>query len=64
MFKLKKLQPEISRIRELHKTDDVRISKEISALFRKHGVSPMSGFLPILVQIPVFLPCIRSCSLP
>ncbi|AXW84873.1 membrane protein insertase YidC [Anaplasma marginale] len=54
MFKLKKLQPEISRIRELHKTDDVRISKEISALFRKHGVSPMSGFLPILVQIPVF----------
>ncbi|ACZ49372.1 inner membrane protein translocase component YidC [Anaplasma centrale str. Israel] len=54
MFKLKKLQPEISRIKELYKTDDVRIGKEISSLFRKHGVSPVSGFLPILVQIPVF----------
>ncbi|MCU7612100.1 membrane protein insertase YidC [Anaplasma capra] len=54
MFKLKKLQPEISRIRELYKTDDARIGKEIASLFRKHGVSPISGFLPILVQIPVF----------
>ena len=35
-------------------SDDLRISKEIAALFKKHNVSPISGFLPILVQIPVF----------
>ena len=54
MFKLRKLQPEISRIKELYKSDDLRVSKEIAALFKKHKVSPFSGFLPILVQIPVF----------
>ncbi|MGN7678314.1 MAG: membrane protein insertase YidC [Anaplasma sp.] len=54
MLKLKKLQPEIAKIKELYKTDDVRVGKEIAALFKKHSVSPISGFLPVLVQVPVF----------
>ncbi|MDB1135617.1 membrane protein insertase YidC [Candidatus Anaplasma sp. TIGMIC] len=54
MFKLKKLQPEIARIKELFKSDDLRASKEIAALLKKHQVSPLSGFLPVLAQIPVF----------
>ncbi|MFV9838940.1 MAG: membrane protein insertase YidC [Aaplasma endosymbiont of Hyalomma asiaticum] len=54
MFRLKKLQPEVAKIKELYKSDDLRISKEIASLFKKHNVSPLSGFLPILVQIPVF----------
>ncbi|ABD44233.1 membrane protein insertase YidC [Anaplasma phagocytophilum] len=54
MFKLKRLQPEVLRIKELYKTDDLRISKEIASLFKKHKVSPLSGFLPVLIQIPIF----------
>ncbi|MEH0831843.1 membrane protein insertase YidC [Anaplasma bovis] len=54
MFKLRKLQPEVERIKELYKADNLRASKEIAALFKKHKVSPISGFLPIIAQIPVF----------
>ncbi|SCV61548.1 Membrane protein insertase YidC [Anaplasma phagocytophilum] len=44
MFKLKRLQPEVLRIKELYKTDDLRISKEIASLFKKHRVSPVNAF--------------------
>ena len=54
MLKLKYLQPEILKIKELHKNDNDKMSKEISSLFKKNNVNPMSGFVPILIQIPVF----------
>ncbi|QLK50388.1 membrane protein insertase YidC [Ehrlichia ruminantium] len=54
MFKLKYLQPEILKIKELYKNDNTKMSKEVSLLFKKNDVSPMSGFIPILIQIPVF----------
>ncbi|KDB57230.1 hypothetical protein [Anaplasma phagocytophilum] len=44
LFKLKRLQPEVLRIKELYKTDDLRISKEIASLFKKHKVSPVNEF--------------------
>lgn len=53
-FRLKQLQPEILRIKELYKNDKIRLNKEMSSLFKKHNINPMSGFLPILIQIPVF----------
>ncbi len=53
-FRLKQLQPEIVRIKELYKHDKIKLNKEISLLFKKHNISPISGFLPILIQIPVF----------
>lgn len=53
-FRLKQLQPEIIRIKELYKNDKIKLNKEMSSLFRKHNINPMSGFLPILIQIPVF----------
>ena len=54
MLKLKHLQPDILKIKELHKNDNDKMSKEISAIFKKNNVNPMSGFMPILIQIPVF----------
>ena len=54
MLKLKYLQPEILKIKELYKNDNDKISKEISSLFKKNNVNPMSGFVPILIQVPVF----------
>ncbi|SCV63061.1 Membrane protein insertase YidC [Anaplasma phagocytophilum] len=44
MFKLKRLQPEVLRIKELYKTDDLKISKEIASLFKKHRVSHVNEF--------------------
>ncbi|MDG7052851.1 MAG: membrane protein insertase YidC, partial [Wolbachia endosymbiont of Alcedoecus sp.] len=54
MFKMKNLQPEVARIRELHKDDSLRQHKEIIALYKKNNVNPMSSILPMVVQVPVF----------
>ena len=54
MAKMKVLQPEMARLKELHKNDKMKLQQEMMALYKKEKVNPMSGCLPILVQIPVF----------
>ncbi len=54
MAEMKKLHPEMMRIRELYKDDPMQQQKAMMELYRKHKVSPMAGCLPMLVQIPIF----------
>ena len=54
MAKMKALQPEMARLKDLHKDDKMKLQQEMMALYKKEKVNPMSGCLPILVQIPVF----------
>ena len=54
MGKMKLLQPEMTRLKELHKDDKTKLQQEMMALYKREKVNPMSGCLPILVQIPVF----------
>ncbi|NJM33719.1 MAG: membrane protein insertase YidC, partial [Rhodomicrobium sp.] len=54
MSKMKKLQPDMKRIQERYKDDRMKQQQELMALYKKEKVNPMSGCLPILVQIPVF----------
>ena len=54
MAKMKALQPEMVRLKELHKEDKMKLQQEMMALYKKEKVNPMSGCFPILVQIPVF----------
>ena len=54
MAKMKALQPEQARLKELHKSDKLALQKATMALFKRERVNPMSGCLPILVQLPVF----------
>ncbi|WP_316354413.1 membrane protein insertase YidC [Candidatus Trichorickettsia mobilis] len=54
MKKIKKLQPEIERIRALYNDDKMRLNKEIMELYKREKASPLSGCLPLFVQIPVF----------
>ena len=54
MSKMKKLQPEMMRLREQFGDDKMRMNQELMALYKKEQVNPMSGCLPIVVQIPVF----------
>lgn len=54
MAKMKKLQPEMERLREQFKDDRARQQQELMALYQKQKINPMSGCLPILLQIPVF----------
>ncbi|MGH7810670.1 MAG: membrane protein insertase YidC, partial [Candidatus Binatia bacterium] len=54
MAKMKKLQPEMERIRDRHKDDRARQQQEFMALYQKEKINPLAGCLPILLQIPVF----------
>jgi len=54
MSRMKKLQPEIERIRERFADDKMRQQQEMMELYKREKVNPVSGCLPMLIQIPVF----------
>ena len=54
MSKMKLLQPEMQKIQERFKDDRMKQQQAIMELYKKEKVSPLSGCLPILLQIPVF----------
>jgi YidC/Oxa1 family membrane protein insertase len=54
MAKMKKLQPEMEKIRERFKDDRVKQQQELMALYKNEKINPMAGCLPIALQIPVF----------
>ena len=55
MKEMQKLQPKIEELKEKFKNDKNKIGQETMALYKSHKVNPMSGCLPILIQIPVFI---------
>ncbi len=54
MSKMKKLQPEMERIKQRFKDDPAQQQQEVMALYQREKVNPVSGCLPMLIQIPVF----------
>ncbi|MGH2534306.1 MAG: YidC/Oxa1 family membrane protein insertase [Thermomicrobiales bacterium] len=49
------LQPRIKELQKKHGKDRQRLSQETMQLYAQHGVNPMAGCLPMLLQIPIFL---------
>ncbi len=54
MARMRKVQPQLTRIRERFKDDPRRIQIETMNLYKREQVNPMSGCMPMLLQIPVF----------
>ena len=54
MAKMKILQPEMVRLKELHKDDKTKLQQEMMALYKREKVNPISGCLPVVIQIPFF----------
>ena len=54
MAKMKALQPEMVRLKELHKEDKMKLQQEMMSLYKKEKVNPASGCLPVIIQIPFF----------
>jgi len=54
MSKMKKLQPEITKLRERFGSDKMKLNEEMMTLYKREKANPASGCLPILIQIPVF----------
>jgi YidC/Oxa1 family membrane protein insertase len=54
MKEMQKLQPHIEEMRKTYKDNPQKMNKEIMELYRLHKVNPLSGCLPILLQMPIF----------
>ncbi|MEH6494970.1 MAG: membrane protein insertase YidC [Pseudomonas marincola] len=54
MSKMKKLQPEMAKLREKLGDDRAKLNEEMMALYKKEKANPAAGCLPILLQIPIF----------
>ena len=55
MQKMQQLQPHLERLRERNKEDPNAMQREMMELYRKHGVNPLSGCVPMILQIPIFV---------
>ncbi|MEO1948399.1 MAG: membrane protein insertase YidC [Methylophilaceae bacterium] len=55
MAQMREMAPRMQRMKEKHADDKQALQKEMMELYRKEKINPLSGCLPILVQIPVFI---------
>ncbi len=54
MAKMRKVQPEMLELRERYGDDKQKLNQEMMALYKREGANPVSGCLPVVIQIPVF----------
>jgi YidC/Oxa1 family membrane protein insertase len=55
MRKMQEFQPEIAKLRTKYANDRQKQAEEMQRLQKEHGVNPVAGCLPVLVQVPVFI---------
>jgi YidC/Oxa1 family membrane protein insertase len=55
MSGMKKVQPELARIQQKFAKEPERLQREMMEVYKKHGVNPLGGCLPILLQMPIFV---------
>ena len=51
--KMQDLNPHLSRIKDKHKGDAKRLQSETMRLYKEHGVNPVAGCLPVIIQLPI-----------
>ncbi|MEM9421763.1 MAG: membrane protein insertase YidC, partial [Pseudomonadota bacterium] len=49
-----KVQPDMARVKERYKDDQMKQQQEMMALYKKHKINPAAGCLPMLAQMPIF----------
>ena len=54
MKRMAKLQPEMAKIKEKYADDPNKINTETMGLYKKYGINPLGGCLPMFIQIPIF----------
>jgi YidC/Oxa1 family membrane protein insertase len=62
MAKMQVLKPEMDRIKERYKGDQQKQAAAMQDLYRKHGVNPLAGCLPMLIQLPIFIGLYRGLA--
>ena len=64
MKQMQKLQPQMERLKERYSEDKEKLNKEIMELYRRNGVNPLGGCLPMVLQLPVFYGLYNCLSTP
>jgi len=54
MREMQKLQPKINALREKYKNESQKLNAEMMSIYKKEGINPLGGCLPLLFQMPVF----------
>lgn len=52
---MQKIQPQMKEIQERYKNDPMQAQKEMIALYKRYGANPLSGCLPLFIQMPIFI---------
>jgi len=55
MTAMQKIQPRLKELQKQHKGDRQKLNEEMMKLYREHGVNPLGGCFPMLLQLPVFI---------
>jgi YidC/Oxa1 family membrane protein insertase len=55
MMEMQRIQPEFKKLQAKYKGDREKLNEEVMKLYREHGVSPVGGCLPLLLQMPFFV---------
>src|SRR5262250_241435 len=64
MKQMQKLQPQMERLKEKFADDKEKLNKEIMELYRRNGVNPFGGCLPMVLQFPVFIGLYNALRTP
>jgi YidC/Oxa1 family membrane protein insertase len=62
MTKMKRVQPELEKLRARYKEDPMKLQQEMAQLYQREKINPLLGCLPILPTIPVFLALFKVLS--
>jgi YidC/Oxa1 family membrane protein insertase len=54
MLAMQKLQPELKKLQNQHRDDRQKLNEEVMKFYKENNINPMSGCLPLLLQMPVF----------
>jgi YidC/Oxa1 family membrane protein insertase len=52
---MQELQPELKKLQDKHKNDREKLAQEQMRLYREHGVNPIGGCLPLIIQLPIWI---------
>ncbi len=63
MAGMRAIQPKMKALQERYKDDKAKQQQEVMALYKKEGVNPLAGCLPILIQIPIFFALYKVLTL-
>jgi len=55
MKRMQLLQPKMTELKEKYKDDPARMNQEVMKLYKDYGANPLSGYLPMLIQFPIFI---------